>query len=260
MGAVRRLDGDEPGCRPEQAKRRHHVPFSRPRSSSRHGSGDARNVGAVPGAHRRTAARRGSRSRCRRAGRGRRHRTATLPADPAAKAGRRSTVRDRISRPGRRGFRVHVRLIVAASIKLWRPGMDELDSREKIDHHRRRFIGAAAISIVAAKSRMIGSAAAQRSETNLPAAKPGTNTSFAALKQIEAGLLNVGYAEAGPADGAAVILLHGWPYDIHSYVDVAPLLAEAGYRAIVPYLRGYGREKAYGKAPRNWAKNVTLIS
>ena len=60
------------------------------------------------------------------------------------------------------------------------------------------------------------------------------------LKQVDAGLLNVGYAEAGPADGPAVILLHGWPYDIHSYVDVAPMLASAGYRVIVPYLRGYG--------------------
>src|ERR671920_1905559 len=66
------------------------------------------------------------------------------------------------------------------------------------------------------------------------------NHSFGALKQIDAGLLNVGYAEAGPADGRAVILLHGWPYDIHSYVDVAPLLAAQGYRVIVPYLRGYG--------------------
>jgi pimeloyl-ACP methyl ester carboxylesterase len=66
------------------------------------------------------------------------------------------------------------------------------------------------------------------------------NHSFGSLKQIDAGVLNVGYAEAGPTDGPAVILLHGWPYDIHSYVDVAPLLAEAGYRAIVPYLRGYG--------------------
>jgi pimeloyl-ACP methyl ester carboxylesterase len=64
--------------------------------------------------------------------------------------------------------------------------------------------------------------------------------SFGSLKQIDAGVLNVGYAEDGPTDGPAVILLHGWPYDIHSYVDVAPLLAEAGYRAIVPYLRGYG--------------------
>src|SRR5213075_3377592 len=68
----------------------------------------------------------------------------------------------------------------------------------------------------------------------------GTNTSFGSLKQIDAGLLNVGYVEAGPADGPAVILLHGWPYDIHSYVDVTPLLASAGYRVIVPYLRGYG--------------------
>jgi pimeloyl-ACP methyl ester carboxylesterase len=70
--------------------------------------------------------------------------------------------------------------------------------------------------------------------------KPGTNASFASLKQIEAGVLNVGYAEAGPAEGPAVILLHGWPYDIHSFVDVAPLLASAGHRVIVPYLRGYG--------------------
>lgn len=66
------------------------------------------------------------------------------------------------------------------------------------------------------------------------------NTSFGSLKQINADVLNVGYAEAGPPDGPAVILLHGWPYDIHSYVEVVPLLAESGYRVIVPYLRGYG--------------------
>jgi pimeloyl-ACP methyl ester carboxylesterase len=87
---------------------------------------------------------------------------------------------------------------------------------------------------------MIGSVNAQPSRTKLPAIKPGTNTSFASMKQIDAGVLNVGYAEAGPANGRAVILLHGWPYDIHSFVDVAPLLASAGYRVIVPYLRGYG--------------------
>ncbi len=68
----------------------------------------------------------------------------------------------------------------------------------------------------------------------------GTNTSFSELKQIDAGLLNVGYAEAGPTDGPAVMMLHGWPYDIYSYVDVAPRLSQAGYRVIVPYLRGYG--------------------
>src|SRR5437016_5773511 len=68
----------------------------------------------------------------------------------------------------------------------------------------------------------------------------GTNTSFGQLQQINAGVLNVGYAEAGPSDGPAVLLLHGWPYDIHSYVDVAPRLSKAGYRVIVPYLRGSG--------------------
>ncbi|MDT0542890.1 MULTISPECIES: alpha/beta fold hydrolase [Streptomyces] len=66
------------------------------------------------------------------------------------------------------------------------------------------------------------------------------HTSFDSLEQIKAGVLNVGYAEVGPAHGPAVILLHGWPYDIHSYVDVAPLLAARGYRVIVPYLRGHG--------------------
>jgi pimeloyl-ACP methyl ester carboxylesterase len=76
--------------------------------------------------------------------------------------------------------------------------------------------------------------------TDLAAIKPGTNTSFAPLKEIDAGLLNVGYVEAGPANGSPVILLHGWPYDIYSFVNVTPLLASVGYRVIVPYLRGYG--------------------
>jgi pimeloyl-ACP methyl ester carboxylesterase len=75
---------------------------------------------------------------------------------------------------------------------------------------------------------------------DLSAMKPVAHTSFASMKQIDAGLLNVGYAEDGPADGPAVILLHGWPYDIYSFVDVAPLLASKGYRVIVPFLRGYG--------------------
>ena len=70
--------------------------------------------------------------------------------------------------------------------------------------------------------------------------QPQPRTSFRSLKQVDAGLLNVGYAEDGPADGPVVMLLHGWPYDIHSFVDVAPLLASRGYRVIVPYARGYG--------------------
>src|SRR5947209_18992987 len=73
-----------------------------------------------------------------------------------------------------------------------------------------------------------------------PTMKPGTNTSFGPLKQINAGDLNVGYAEAGPADGPAVLLLHGWPYDIHSFVEVSPLLAARGYHVVIPSLRGYG--------------------
>ena len=99
------------------------------------------------------------------------------------------------------------------------------------------------MAIAAAQVGTAGFAHAQSSRTkasDLPTVKPGTNTSFASLKQIDAGLLNVGYAEAGPPNGVPVILLHGWPYDIYSFVDVAPLLAQAGYRVIVPYLRGYG--------------------
>jgi pimeloyl-ACP methyl ester carboxylesterase len=92
--------------------------------------------------------------------------------------------------------------------------------------NRRRFLSSAAALIGAAE--LAGRAFAE------------SNASFMSVKQIDAGLLNVGYAEAGPANGPAVILVHGWPYDIHSYVDVAPLLASAGYRVIVPYLRGYG--------------------
>jgi len=103
---------------------------------------------------------------------------------------------------------------------------------------RRRFLGASATTIAATQFSFSDSASAQTSPSS--AAKGGGNTSFAALKQINAGLLNVGYAEAGPADGKPVILLHGWPYDIHAFVDVAPILASAGYRVIIPHLRGYG--------------------
>jgi pimeloyl-ACP methyl ester carboxylesterase len=69
---------------------------------------------------------------------------------------------------------------------------------------------------------------------------PRVNATFGSLKQVDAGVLSVGYAETGPANGPAVVLLHGWPYDIHSFVEVAPLLASKGYRVFVPYLRGYG--------------------
>ena len=111
-----------------------------------------------------------------------------------------------------------------------------------INRDRREVLAAsAAVAINAvAQLGLTPSAAAQSQSSRLPAIKPGTSTSFAPLKQIEAGVLNVGYAEAGPANGSPVILLHGWPYDIYSFVDVAPALASAGYRVIVPYIRGYG--------------------
>jgi pimeloyl-ACP methyl ester carboxylesterase len=121
--------------------------------------------------------------------------------------------------------------------------METIRMSEAINHQRRRFFGTAAMTLAAAHAVIGGTAEAQPSKAKSAtthAIKPGTNTSFAALKQIDAGVLNVGYAEAGPVDGPAVILLHGWPYDIYTYVDVAPLLAKAGYRVIVPFLRGYG--------------------
>ena len=110
--------------------------------------------------------------------------------------------------------------------------MNPIGTPEEINYRRRRFLGTAATTIAATQFGMIETAGAQSGKTRptqLPAIKPGTNVSFASLKQIDAGLLNVGYAEAGPADGPPVILLHGWPYDIHSFVDVAPL---AGIRGL----------------------------
>jgi pimeloyl-ACP methyl ester carboxylesterase len=121
--------------------------------------------------------------------------------------------------------------------------MDTIKTAEEINRDRRRFFGTAAMTIAAAQFALSGSADAQpmkAKSAEMSRIKPGTHASLGPLKQIDAGLLNVGYAEAGPADGPAVILLHGWPYDIHSYVEVAPMLASAGYRVITPYLRGYG--------------------
>jgi pimeloyl-ACP methyl ester carboxylesterase len=118
--------------------------------------------------------------------------------------------------------------------------MTKINKSEKIDHGRRRLLGAATVSAAVAQLVLTRSARAQSQSSGLPAIKPGTHTSFGPLKQIDAGVLNVGYAEAGTASGSPVLLLHGWPYDIYSFVDVAPALASAGYRVIVPFVRGYG--------------------
>jgi pimeloyl-ACP methyl ester carboxylesterase len=101
---------------------------------------------------------------------------------------------------------------------------------EEINEERRRFFGAAMMGMAIARFGIMGEEGGRRAAV----------TSFDSLKQIDAGALNVGYAEAGPANGPPVILLHGWPYDIHAYAEVTPLLAAKGYRVIVPYLRGYG--------------------
>ena len=123
---------------------------------------------------------------------------------------------------------------------------------EKIDLHRRHLLGAAALTAATAQLGLLAPANAQSAKATLPLIKPGTNTSFGPLKQINAGLLNIAYAEAGPADGPPVILMHGWPYDIHSFVDVTPMLASVGYRVLVPNLRGYGATRFLsGEAFRN---------
>jgi pimeloyl-ACP methyl ester carboxylesterase len=112
-----------------------------------------------------------------------------------------------------------------------------------INPDRRRFFGTAALALVAAQLDASRHAEARSDGGEGPQPRLGesaVNASFASLKQINAGPLSVGYADAGPAEGPPILLLHGWPYDIYSFVQVTPLLAAAGYRVIVPYLRGYG--------------------
>jgi hypothetical protein len=112
--------------------------------------------------------------------------------------------------------------------------MDKINMHEAIDHDRRRFFGVAALTFAAAELGAIGAAHAETKPAPLQVIKPGTNTSFATLKQIDAGVLNVGYAEAGPSNGSPVILLHGWPYDIHC----RPQLFAAQLHAAFKSLRG----------------------
>jgi pimeloyl-ACP methyl ester carboxylesterase len=120
-----------------------------------------------------------------------------------------------------------------------------------INQQRRRFFGSAAAAVAVTQFGLAGSASAQPqaaaagSSSNAGLAGSGSRfsaaaPSFGTLKQIDAGLLSVGYVEVGPAGGAPVILVHGWPYDIHAFAEVAPALAARGYRVIVPYLRGHG--------------------
>jgi len=135
----------------------------------------------------------------------------------------------------------------------------KIKTSNEINHHRRAFLGTAAMAMAATQLGMIETAEAQAGK-DVPPIKAGTNTSFAPLKQIDAGLLNIGYAEAGPTSGTPVFLLHGWPYDIYAYVDVTPVLAAAGYRVIVPYLRGYGSTRFLASdTPRNGQQSVVAV-
>lgn len=123
---------------------------------------------------------------------------------------------------------------------------------EPVDQKRRTWLGATALGLAATQLGISGAVKADPTPKDKKMAPPTGATSFAALKKVKAGVLEIGYAEDGPAGGPPVVLLHGWPYDIYSYVDVAPILASAGYRVIVPYLRGYGTTRFLSTdTPRN---------
>ncbi|MET9460672.1 alpha/beta hydrolase [Streptomyces canus] len=121
--------------------------------------------------------------------------------------------------------------------------------------------GAAAVSLSALQTNASAAAgSAEPSSATVPTVTPGTHTGFGTIKQVNAGLLNIGYAEAGPAHGPVVLLLHGWPYDIHSFADVAPLLADQGYRVIVPYLRGHGSTRFLSRhTPRTAEQSAVAL-
>jgi pimeloyl-ACP methyl ester carboxylesterase len=130
------------------------------------------------------------------------------------------------------------------------------------NQNRRNFLSKAALTLAATQFSLLSEVVAQtevrKSKISSPV-NPGTNT-FGQLKQIDAGVLNVGYAEDGPMDGPVVILLHGWPYDIYSFADVTPLLVAAGYRVIVPFLRGYGTTRFLsGQTIRNGQQSVFAV-
>jgi pimeloyl-ACP methyl ester carboxylesterase len=140
--------------------------------------------------------------------------------------------------------------------------MNAIITQEVINHPRRRLFGIAAATIAAAQFGAMGNASAQGSATRTTATLPesGAQASFASLKQIDAGPLSVGYADEGPAQGPPVILLHGWPYDIHSYLDVAAMLANVGYRVIVPHLRGYGTTRFLSAATLRNGQQAALAA
>lgn len=130
----------------------------------------------------------------------------------------------------------------------------------EIDNGRRQLLGAAILAATAAEFGMIASASgAAQGKPSVPA-DSGASSTFAPLNQIDAGDLNIGYVDMGRRDGPPTILLHGWPYDIHSFVDVAPLLVAKGFRVIIPHLRGYGSTHFLSdKTIRNGQQSVVAV-
>lgn len=133
----------------------------------------------------------------------------------------------------------------------------------KTPFDRRRFLGAAAAAVATAKFTLLNIAEAQaapHAETGAHSGHAGQLREFPTIKQIDAGVLNIGYVDEGPSDGPVVILLHGWPYDIHSYAAVTPLLTAKGYRVIIPHLRGYGTTRFLSdKTVRNAQQSAVAL-
>ena len=126
---------------------------------------------------------------------------------------------------------------------------------------RRQFLANAVATLAATKLGVAGAAHASSTPMNATRATrvgPEPRASLGPLKQVDAGVLNIGYAEAGPANGPPAILLHGWPYDIHSFVEVSPLLVKAGFRVIIPYLRGYGTTRFLSDATTRNGQQAAL--
>src|SRR5215467_11608785 len=132
-----------------------------------------------------------------------------------------------------------------------------------IKYDRRHFLSDSARSIAMSQLAMIGLTNDQFSNVHamdMTGTKQTIPPSFEKIKQIDAGVLNTGYVDDGPANGPVVILLHGWPYDIYSFADVAPILTKAGYRVIIPYLRGYGTTRFLSdKTVRNGQQSVVAL-
>jgi pimeloyl-ACP methyl ester carboxylesterase len=169
-----------------------------------------------------------------------------------------TTIASRVQRKGRSVDSSHARSARNESTR-----RVEVLMSNQINTRRRRFLGTAVVSVGAMESVLSGLVNAQVEKSSQSAASANaaaSNASFAEIKQIDAGVLNVGYAEVGPGNGPVVILLHGWPYDIHSFANVAPQLSSAGYRVIVPYLRGYGTTRFLSRDTiRNGQQSVLAV-